>query len=151
MRSYEKEQKDSVMFQGEQAGKIVETRKAMDKEAEEICGRLHDAFNLAEEEFKQLGLRYEPQFVAALKGTELESVPLERIGFDFTSAEKHGVVFAREIEKNPIAAFLELLRKTTESGPSVGDDDRIYVESIGEKKSDYSPDIARSWSQRENA
>jgi hypothetical protein len=150
MRTYEKEQVSSVLFQGEQAGQIVDLRKKMDKEATEICGRLQQAFNMAEEEFKQLTNRYDSQFIEAMSGTELENVPLDRIGFDFTNAEKHGIVLAREIKKSPIEAFLNLLRNATESGPTVDYDDRIYVEPIQSGDREYKPDVARAWSsQRE--
>jgi hypothetical protein len=147
MRSYDNEQVNSVLFQGEQAGSIVDLRKSMDKESAEICGRLHEAFNLAAEEFKQLSKRYEPQFIEAMSGTELESVPLDRIAFDFTNAEKHGIVLARETEKSPIEAFLNILRTVTESGPNIDSEDRIYVEPMygyGEGR-EYKPDVARAW------
>jgi hypothetical protein len=140
MRTYEKEQVDSVMFDGEDASRIVQLRKTIDERSKEICGRLQEAYDLAEEEFKQLGIQTEPEFAEYFQGTKLENVPLSRIGFDFSGAEAHGVVFARETKYSPHEMLLDILRRTTEDGPSMSDDDRLYVEP--------KPDVAGAWGAR---
>jgi hypothetical protein len=148
MRTYDKEQQDSVMFEGSQALEIIDLRRNMDSEAESICQELHAAFDRAEERFKELGIKYEPRIQSYLKGTELEGTPIDMVGFDFSNSEKHGVVFAKQVQRSPLEAFLNLLRITTdEVSASPASDDRIYVEPIGKDST------AKQWGvrERENA
>jgi hypothetical protein len=148
MRTYDKEQQDSVMFEGSQAREIIDLRRSMDSEAESICQELHAAFDRAEERFKELSLQYEPRIQSYLKGTELEGISIDMVGFDFSNSEKHGVVFAKKVQRSPLEAFLNLLRITTdEVSASPGSDDRIYVEPIDKDST------AKQWGvrERENA
>lgn len=126
MRKYEDEQNDSVMFSGDKAQRIIALRQSMDSKAEEICKQLHAAVDLAERQFADLGKKYQSQFVSELKGSELESVPIEEIGFDFSNAEKHGIVFAKQ-KSSPVVQFLRMLRSLVEDGPNPTSD-HIIVE-----------------------
>lgn len=136
MRTYEKEQRDAVMFEGQRAQDIISLRQEMDIEAEKICQELHAAYDRAEQQFKELGVEYESRFEKVLSGTELEGSPIGTVGFDFSYGEKYGVVFAKHLQRNPLERFLDMLRQKTDEGPL--STDAIIIEETG-------PTVSEKW------
>lgn len=109
MKTYEKDQDESVMFEGQKARDLIELRKSIDKGVEEICQHLNQAFDLAEEEFKQLFKQYEPKLNTVLQGTELENVPIQQLALDYSKASRYGIIFGWKVEQDPIARLFQAL------------------------------------------
>lgn len=136
MRKFEREQTNSVKFDGSAARGIIDLRKQYDKEAEGICSELTAAIKSAETKFQELQLRYEPKIESIFSGTSLEGTPARLIGIDYSKADQHGVVFAQKLGVDPIDMFLNMLKVTVDNGPGLVDDqDRIYFDL---KQGDFS-------------
>lgn len=118
MRTYEKDQDNSVVFEGQKAEKLISLRQAMDAQGADICSELHKAIEIAQEEWKRLYAQYKPQFEQVMVGTELERVPFENVGLDYSKAAKTGIVFGKKLNVDPIALIFQKLVDLTDSqGP----------------------------------
>lgn len=111
MRNYQSDQDNSVLFDGEKAKNLIDLRKQMDQKIESICSELNFAIEKAEKQWSQLSNEYGSQFQKIVSGTDLESVPVDELGFDFSKASKYHIVFGQRIA-NPLQRMFMILRST---------------------------------------
>jgi hypothetical protein len=129
MRKFDQIQTKSIKLDGKAAIRVIDQYKADEDAMESICRELNAAHELAAQRFKSLREQASRNLKEVFEGTPLAEVPLDRIGFDFSHAHAHGLVFASEVKKHPIESLLEGLSQALQDVNPSGAPEGIIVET----------------------